>query len=919
MRVSSLRVCMMGVIMAALSSSASAVLTGGGIPDASNTDLQLWLDADDSGTLTFGTGSGVLRWDDKSTYGRDFESNSGTDTNWVHSANHEPTSGLNTLNSRNTLYFAQNDFLQTSIANALPGGAGRTMYFVYRPYTPTINFNIVMDSHDSTAKSGFWYAVADLEGDPDGTWFQAGDGTSTWPKAYFSSDRNDAQHSAGVARLGSVITDPSYSDDGGTRLYADGKPLVNESGSGNTAGMSIAQASTPLTIGDFWDNIGSGNFNGDIAEILVYDRALTPDEHNDVGYYLQQKWGISGQYVPQFGQDAHSWVTSVEMVADNAALTENGAGNNWGGHQRRIVRTDEGVFTAYIVNTLDGDNKEWRLARLDGSQWEVIATGTAGREPVNLLAGPDGTLHIAGFPDNTATLWSGKPDAQGHVTMTSQTIPGMPNTTHPYAGAGIDASGNLTVVASGGNDPGYLYTASYDVQADQWTSHTSQTDFRNCYSHVLPDGTELSVVATRDVTWQTLYDAGELLGIPPGNQGHDYCFNEWTNYEAEIGQDLQAGASVEVTQNSPNDFVHSFVLDAYKDSQDRTHVIYWKQLGNPPMNGKTPYHALIDPNGSLVGEYALPNDSDGCYQYEVFEDGQGRLWLLDNRENLWPVNSDGHTLGTAVNLGIGSENGLWSIATPGAGTSLENTIDLTLLANDSKIIHVQVQIDGTVPGDTDSDGDVDNVDFGVLFGNFTGPDIGGGTNDPNRANLIYDAATGNVVLDSDSSGATGDIITSYAIEDAEEGLIPGEVNFFPFFSSTDEATTSQISQADLTMQGFSGTWDIGDIFPTGMSLAQLVAFVDLASYSGDLGSGYNDLDLLICSSPQTPLGTDMGDFDEDGDVDNVDFGTLYGNYTGPLAGGMDFQVTPEPATVALLAIGGVALLRRRERRERRRE
>jgi len=53
-----------------------------------------------------------------------------------------------------------------------------------------------------------------------------------------------------------------------------------------------------------------------------------------------------------------------------------------------------------------------------------------------------------------------------------------------------------------------------------------------------------------------------------------------------------------------------------------------------------------------------------------------------------------------------------------------------------------------------------------------------------------------------------------------------------------------------------------------------------------------------------------GDFDGDGDVDNVDFGTLYGAFTGPQASGMNVQETPEPMMLMLLGLGGASLLRR---------
>jgi len=215
-------------------------------------------------------------------------------------------------------------------------------------------------------------------------------------------------------------------------------------------------------------------------------------------------------------------------------------------------------------------------------------------------------------------------------------------------------------------------------------------------------------------------------------------------------------------------------------------------------------------------------------------------------------------------------------------------------------------------GDADGDGDVDNVDFGTLYGNYSGPGMPTdpntllGTDDPNRADLLYDPQTGHVTLD--ASDANGDVITSYAIENDDGLLNYWEADLYDFNDSMDTTTPYQISQTDLDQDGLSGTWDLGNIFPEDMTLAELEAFVDTGQYSGDLGSGYYDLDLL-CFEDDSMYWPD-GDFDGDGDVDNVDFGILYGNYTGPAAGGMDLQVSPEPVTLALLGLGGLGLLRR---------
>ncbi|MDP6544419.1 MAG: PEP-CTERM sorting domain-containing protein, partial [Phycisphaerae bacterium] len=60
-----------------------------------------------------------------------------------------------------------------------------------------------------------------------------------------------------------------------------------------------------------------------------------------------------------------------------------------------------------------------------------------------------------------------------------------------------------------------------------------------------------------------------------------------------------------------------------------------------------------------------------------------------------------------------------------------------------------------------------------------------------------------------------------------------------------------------------------------------------------------------------------GDFDGDGDVDIDDFNILKGNMGWDGTGGGAPQTpgseTPEPATMSLLAIGGLLILRRRRR------
>ena len=98
-------------------------------------------------------------------------------------------------------------------------------------------------------------------------------------------------------------------------------------------------------------------------------------------------------------------------------------------------------------------------------------------------------------------------------------------------------------------------------------------------------------------------------------------------------------------------------------------------------------------------------------------------------------------------------------------------------------------------------------------------------------------------------------------------------------------------------------------------LKNLVAGV--VSVEGDAnGDGdVDDLDLALFEAQFGLKGVGhSADVDGDNDVDLDDFVMIRGNFSAPEPAAPDFSSTPEPATMSLLAIGGLLVLRRRRRR-----
>ncbi len=371
--------------------------------------------------------------------------------------------------------------------------------------------------------------------------------------------------------------------------------------------------------------------------------------------------------------DAAQRQTSVEMVWSDTATGD--GGNAWGGHQTRIVRTADGVFTAYTVESEGPFLRQWRLARRqeDGT-WTVIALGGAGKDPVNLLASPSGTLYVIGWPGGVGTVWAGRP-AESPMRMTSAVIPQVAQGHWPYASAGIDTDGNLCVLTSSGGETtgGRFDWACYIPARGRWISQASVLDYRHAYTYVFPDpGMQLSLVSTRDVRW-------EALGHPKPPGAFDYAFNAFRYWRT---RDLVSAAiepfsagEERPTSDHPAPVLNA-QMDAYLDTSDRMHILYWRS--GATTGGTTQRrHRIVAPSGVLLHDEELPRDA-GWFS-RIFQDASGRFYLLGSAGRLYLLDSQGMSVTGSRPVDLGGftvEYSGYGVSVPRTGTPPGDVMDV---------------------------------------------------------------------------------------------------------------------------------------------------------------------------------------------------------------------------------------------------
>jgi hypothetical protein len=221
-------------------------------------DCVLWLDAAQITGLS--DGAQVSTWTDMSGAGNNATRDSGSTASY-------PQYKPNQLNGKPVVRFSTDGKSWFNFNNMTDI---RTVFWVLKENTP-----------EDADRPGFHDPQSFLLGDDDKRDFHR---NGPWDFDLWDSKEANANILNGTTKLmGDVVN-------GARTPLGAGYRLVSVVTDGNVEASSISEDR----------GLGRGrSWTGDIAEIIIYNRALTTIEENQVGYYLKQKYDITAaNYTP---------------------------------------------------------------------------------------------------------------------------------------------------------------------------------------------------------------------------------------------------------------------------------------------------------------------------------------------------------------------------------------------------------------------------------------------------------------------------------------------------------------------------------------------------------------------------------------------------------------------------------------------
>ena len=227
--------------------------------------LLVWLDAADDSTFSYSSGTIVSQWRDKS--GNNFHANQSTTAN-------QP-SRSSVMNSRKGVFFNAStrlDYMLISSGISVPTDA--SIFIIYKPATQVYNYAVLIDNYHGSGNAGF---VIQRVNNLSQFYYANGNGSS-----FVDASASPWTYTDNVIQLLSL-----------NKSGANATPYISGTAqTTRTVYANTAQVTTGLAIG-YWGFGGGRYYNGDMCEILIFNRSLSSTEMKQVHTYLGQKWGIS--------------------------------------------------------------------------------------------------------------------------------------------------------------------------------------------------------------------------------------------------------------------------------------------------------------------------------------------------------------------------------------------------------------------------------------------------------------------------------------------------------------------------------------------------------------------------------------------------------------------------------------------------
>ena len=242
-------------------------LLSGGVPPfspSSISGLKLWLDADDSATITL-NGSNVSQWNDKSANAFNFTQSTATN---------QPARTLSGQNGKTVLTFLTNDFMRNTAIN---WGASASTLFIVGKEDNASRTDYTCLFTTGTGATGQWaYGIA-LKPPGDNNRlaiFSIGQNLTRFTNQMTGSNADILCFTSNGISSGNVTANLFLN------AAADASnPLTYSLGTSSAAGAQLCA-----------NGAGGETYSGTICEVIMYDTVLSSANRILVQDYLKTKW-----------------------------------------------------------------------------------------------------------------------------------------------------------------------------------------------------------------------------------------------------------------------------------------------------------------------------------------------------------------------------------------------------------------------------------------------------------------------------------------------------------------------------------------------------------------------------------------------------------------------------------------------------